>query len=862
MNKKGQTESYSFFIGIILTVLILAILLFVGVKLFVVPSGTERCFNRLVNVSTILQPGGEGSVLCDLDPEYVILGFDVGETVLGNKDLKGEETSGLQSTNYKRPFACSGDKPCLCLCKQTPGSGSLTLTPIDIECVNAKCKTFDGFLSFMGINSEKEFINIESNAWSNEVYATSGHLPTQVFDLRVERSQLSVGICKPENKPCIRGNLEDAYSTFQNFAQSLEKCNSYSKDKCSCDIFDLTNLGDERFIRLMDTQAGLEISLYQKDNKDSQHLLASKSMGDASFCFYKRKGDNSYERSDALLQIDLAINPFSQTEDYVHENKVQLYKYSSNQICFAQKAEREGFAAMGRRETSCEAKKEGATTNITEMMGLLDIGDPGRELPVGQGINIGNFDGELEAERVLTSLDGKLRSLGKVSRMYKSALEVTTRPKFRANWLTSIYNEIGGEEKSIAGKAYLISFIGLYKQADQKSSVVTDKQDNFLIYYLASSQESKRMAELVAARLNEIEGKIYKDSAQQLQLKDASARYTVNAKTQAISGLGKNTPIFFDYTEGEYDNSKAPWKWLLREKNDVPAIFIEGWEVQGDEYFMFGEGAHAEIFGQKIYEGVKDYLDGKVASKPPVEETKQLTLIDVSDGALIGEFDGKAVATTLAKQLETRFASTSKVRNIVNEVNMETFISKRRLQWLTKIYNEEAPQTSAIAKRAKLVSLEANYKEKTDTNEKDRIILHYLSDSKSSKEFAEKVKQELEKISGKYYKDGNEYQKGQVDEKYKLEFGVELKPQTLEDPGQVFTAYTKGDYDIYTEPWRSLYAESKALPSIFFEGVEVYEDGHYLFTGHQEMIADAIYQGWRVYSPTNTTISNGTQITF
>ena len=56
-----------------------------------------------------------------------------------------------------------------------------------------------------------------------------------------------------------------------------------------------------------------------------------------------------------------------------------------------------------------------------------------------------------------------------------------------------------------------------------------------------------------------------------------------------------------------YDINKPPWKYTWKEKYEIPAVFIEVVEVDGDKHYLF-EG-HYGIISQKIYEGVKKYLE-------------------------------------------------------------------------------------------------------------------------------------------------------------------------------------------------------------------------------------------------------------
>ncbi len=150
MKKQGQTESYSFLIGLLLMLLILGGL-GVGVyKYTLILQQINECYDDLVNATTELEEGESMNLICGLKSTEnifrtkAILGFDKNEATIG------------ESTVYFRPETCPIDKSCLCLCTY---SGMLTYQD-SVEC-NTECATFD-LDQIRGINTQTEdYFNLD-----------------------------------------------------------------------------------------------------------------------------------------------------------------------------------------------------------------------------------------------------------------------------------------------------------------------------------------------------------------------------------------------------------------------------------------------------------------------------------------------------------------------------------------------------------------------------------------------------------------------------------------------------------------------------------------------------------------------------
>ena len=139
--KKGQTESYSFLIGIIITVLILT-----GVGCaayqFYKPKGKES-FDRLIDILKDLEKEGvdeDGDIPIYIEEDEVLLGFSKNQEYIGEKGLKsifnwdcygikfawGIYTPSGVTGSIDRPTKCPIDKSCLCLCEIKSGLYRIT----------------------------------------------------------------------------------------------------------------------------------------------------------------------------------------------------------------------------------------------------------------------------------------------------------------------------------------------------------------------------------------------------------------------------------------------------------------------------------------------------------------------------------------------------------------------------------------------------------------------------------------------------------------------------------------------------------------------------------------------------------------
>jgi len=138
--KKGQTESYSFLIGIVLTILILTA---VGCAVYQIykPQSTKS-FDQLTIFLKKLEKeeDQEGEMAFYLEKDELLLSFEEEQYMIEKEwiDIVVGEAGFVieEGFNIRRPKTCLMDKNCLCLCK------NLCKTI-------AKCESFDE-LAFIG----------------------------------------------------------------------------------------------------------------------------------------------------------------------------------------------------------------------------------------------------------------------------------------------------------------------------------------------------------------------------------------------------------------------------------------------------------------------------------------------------------------------------------------------------------------------------------------------------------------------------------------------------------------------------------------------------------------------------------------
>lgn len=163
-NKKAQTESYSFLIGLLITFLMLTSIGCVTYQLYSKKTESEESFNALTEKIKTLKEGEEGKIPIYLDEDHIIVGFKSSEKEVKYDPTQGNDMYGpyhkcyawrteqLRELIIERPEKCKG-KGCICLCeyknnqiKQEPnafGDSGIAITKEVCNDPEDKCETED-----------------------------------------------------------------------------------------------------------------------------------------------------------------------------------------------------------------------------------------------------------------------------------------------------------------------------------------------------------------------------------------------------------------------------------------------------------------------------------------------------------------------------------------------------------------------------------------------------------------------------------------------------------------------------------------------------------------------------------------------
>ncbi len=123
-DKRGETESYSFLIGLIITFLMLSAVGCVVYEMYSRSSESGDSFKNLAETIKKLKDGEEGKMPLFVGEGYIIVGFrSDGKTIKSESGGKGTGYcynwfTERGSLTIDRPEKCKG-KSCICLCEHT-----------------------------------------------------------------------------------------------------------------------------------------------------------------------------------------------------------------------------------------------------------------------------------------------------------------------------------------------------------------------------------------------------------------------------------------------------------------------------------------------------------------------------------------------------------------------------------------------------------------------------------------------------------------------------------------------------------------------------------------------------------------------
>ncbi len=384
--------------------------------------------------------------------------------------------------------------------------------------------------------------------------------------------------------------LSAGKSDFDSFAGYYERCKHQSSGDCYCDQFDVKSLPEGMTISIQNLLSQKKTRIEMFEAKPTPEKV--KVIDNDGICIYRyEKATDSYSK----INIDRILLKNDGVDKSFEFNKnIMLFKADGSNTCFAEKtSDREGFTGITRRFTKCELKAKGIND---AKLALLDL---------GLSDTIGGFDGEQKSAAVLEGLERRLADIGRVSRITKEFASVSIISKRRTAWFNSLYSREGGEEKSLKNKVLIISVGSFYKNKDDSGI----KQDYFTIHYYKGSLKSRQLAESIKLSLDSAYGKLYK-GGEEFNIAEIGEEYRFNAISRFEENDNANKgPLFLMYTEGDYNINEPPWKYSWSEKGEIPAVFIDIVEVNGDGHYMF-EG-HNELISEKIFEGANKYLNGE-----------------------------------------------------------------------------------------------------------------------------------------------------------------------------------------------------------------------------------------------------------
>lgn len=126
INKRGETESYSFLIGLIITMLLLGTVGCVVYQIYSKSSESEENFKALADKIKNLKDGEDGKMPLYIDEDHIIVGFRRDSAKVESKAVKIADTvinycydwytGGFEGLTIKKPDQCTG-KGCICLCE-------------------------------------------------------------------------------------------------------------------------------------------------------------------------------------------------------------------------------------------------------------------------------------------------------------------------------------------------------------------------------------------------------------------------------------------------------------------------------------------------------------------------------------------------------------------------------------------------------------------------------------------------------------------------------------------------------------------------------------------------------------------------
>jgi len=339
--KKGQTESYSFLIGVVLTVLILTA---VGCAVYQIfkPKGVDYMEDLSETIEDLKKKGDSvaGELPFFVEEDEILLAFSKNQEYIGKKGWRSIfqwECYGIKfawgiytpfgvTGNIERPEKlCPIDKSCLCVCEIStaiiPGT-TVSLSPKRVTqdaCKGPKveCKTFDDF-TFVGGKGCFQGVFIPGGKAGTLGYEER-KLDTLYYAYSKEGNYVSIDDEEAWSIEKLKSKYEEQKEEFEEelatgyfdyFSEKVKECEG--KDDCNCgQIVDLKNITQSYKLRLANyeqfgspTDAIIELIKIEGGNVESSQKIWSK-MG---ILCHKRTSDTEEklfkECGDVYLNFD------------------------------------------------------------------------------------------------------------------------------------------------------------------------------------------------------------------------------------------------------------------------------------------------------------------------------------------------------------------------------------------------------------------------------------------------------------------------------------------------------------------------------------------------------------------------------
>ncbi len=352
---KAQTESYSFLIGLIITILIFSVFIVWFVNYTQMKTPLEDCFNSLVNLTENLEDGKYSEVVCKIPKgSFISIKPKVGT-----------------------PEICK-EQDCICMCKNCKGKFTM-------------CKSFK---------------DIKFSTWYK---IREGN-----YVLRVEKHGNIVAICESKGEPCLFEEREKAISVFDQFVEKIEMCLKTKKSDCLCEKINIGELPKYYSILLFKKEyPTMTLALTYVDPQTQKYIIIDEKefVGQPYFLEYNYEKKEFEEKAPitgiviedkgTMRAVDLSIEDFKvngevqpfKTKDglgFVKKDKVfdfERIKLDKN-YCSEMEFDEIGFIDLGTfsEKTNLYYLIEGLDKNLNKFVKVIKT--PKEELAINDELQI------------------------------------------------------------------------------------------------------------------------------------------------------------------------------------------------------------------------------------------------------------------------------------------------------------------------------------------------------------------------------------------------------------------------------------------------------------------------------------------